>query len=226
MTQLKTMGGSFLPEADYVVHGDWTFDGDVTFLGSVIDTGTTLASPVITGTVTGGASYTAPTLTAVTITGTSTIGAGMTITAPAIVGATITGTVTIANGSTITTPVLSGTVTGTYTLGGTPTLASAAGVPYVAGVAASYKLARSAAPVAVTTTNDVTTGLTSVIAAGCNSESALDGDTIANCSVTITGGAGHILLQTWKVTTGGAAGNPTLIAGTVAKNITWWAIGT
>ena len=43
---------------------------------------------------------TAPTLTAVTITGTSTIGSGMTITAP----------------------VLSGSVTGTYTLAGTPTI--------------------------------------------------------------------------------------------------------
>ncbi len=185
--------------------------------------GGTFASPTITGTVAGGASYTAPTLTAPVITGAATIATGSTITAPAIVGATITGTVTIANGSTITTPVLSGTVTGTYTLGGTPTLASAAGVPYVAGAAAGYKLARSAAPVAVTGTSDITTGLTSVIAAGCNPESALDGTTLASASVSITGGAGHILLQCWKIT---AADNGALIAANAAKNVTWWAIGT
>ncbi len=139
---------------------------------------------------------------------------------------TVAGAVLTTTNADLTTPTLTGTVIGTYTLGGTPTLASAAGVPYVGGAAAGYRLARSAAPVAVTGTSDITTGLTSVIAAGCNSEAALDGDTIANCSVTITGGAGHILLQTWKVTTGGAAGNPTLIAGSVAKNLTWWAIGT
>src|SRR5207247_4633999 len=62
--------------------------------------GQTLASPTITGTVAGGASYTAPTLTAITVTGTG----------------------TIANGMTITTPVLSGSVTGTYNWAGTPTI--------------------------------------------------------------------------------------------------------
>lgn len=44
--------------------------------------GQTLASPTITGTVAGGASYTAPTLTAITVTGTGTMATGMTITTP------------------------------------------------------------------------------------------------------------------------------------------------
>jgi hypothetical protein len=44
-----------------------------------------LASPAITGTVTGGASYTAPTLTSPTITGTTAIGAGATLTSPTLV---------------------------------------------------------------------------------------------------------------------------------------------
>lgn len=71
---------------------------------TAVGSGGTFASPAISGTVTGGASYTAPTLTSPTITGTTTIGTGATITAP----------------------VLSGSVTGTYTLAGTPTITSPA----------------------------------------------------------------------------------------------------
>jgi hypothetical protein len=53
-----------------------------------VGTGGTFASPAITGTVTGGASYTGPTLTSATLTGTTTIGAGCTLTTPAIGAAT------------------------------------------------------------------------------------------------------------------------------------------
>ncbi len=169
-----------------------------------VGSGGSFVSPAITGTVTGGASYTAPTLTAVTITGTS----------------------TIANGMTITTPVLSGTVTGTYTLGGTPTLASAAGVPYVAGVAAGYKFARSAAPTAVTGTLDIDSGLATVVSVVVTASSDMDGTSLAAVSGVITGAAGHFTAKCWKVTTGGAAGNPTLIAADAAKNVNWIAIGT
>lgn len=48
-------------------------------------TGGTFASPTITGTVAGGASYTAPTLTSPTITGTTSIGTGATLTSPTLV---------------------------------------------------------------------------------------------------------------------------------------------
>ncbi len=84
-------GGSFVLGADYTPTGNWTFPGTVTITGSLVDTGTTLASPVISGTVTGSASYTAPTITSPTVTGTTTIGAGATITSPALVAPTFTG---------------------------------------------------------------------------------------------------------------------------------------
>lgn len=67
---------------------------------------------------------------------------------------------------TITAPVLDGTVTGTYTLGGTPTLASAAGVPYVGGVAAAYRLARGTITLDGSNPSSAATGLTTVVA--CN----------------------------------------------------------
>lgn len=67
------LGGAFVPSADYTIEGDWTVNGDWTFNGSVIDTGTTLVSPTISGTVAGGASYTAPTLTAPVVTGGATV---------------------------------------------------------------------------------------------------------------------------------------------------------
>ena len=65
-------GGAFILSDDYTPTGNWTFPGTVTVTGTLNDTGSTLVSPVISGTVTGGASYTAPTLTAITVTGTST----------------------------------------------------------------------------------------------------------------------------------------------------------
>jgi hypothetical protein len=61
-------------------------------------TGKTLTAPTITGTVAGGPTITAPTITSPTITG------------------------TVAGSATYTAPVLSGTITGTYSLGGTPTI--------------------------------------------------------------------------------------------------------
>ena len=221
-------GGSFLPAEDYVVTGDWTFGsdvaitGDLTVTGTISDSGSSFGSPVITGTVTGGASYTAPTLTAITVTGTSTIGAGMTITAPAIVGATITGTVTIANGSTITTPILSGTVTGTYTLGGTPTLASAAGVPYVGGVAASYRLARVSMSLDGSNPTPWATGLTTVIAGTVSLVgSAAPGVGTSVLTPLINGTS--LDVYAWKPTSNS---DPTLIASTGTEVFYGVAIGT
>lgn len=99
-------------------------------------TGGTFASPTITGTVAGGASYTAPTLTAVTITGTSTIGNGMTITTPVLSGS-ITGTYTLAGTPTLTAPTINAyTLTGTGTIGAgctltTPAIGAATGTSVV-----------------------------------------------------------------------------------------------
>ena len=93
-------------------------------------------------------------------------------------------------------------------------------------LADGIKIARSATAVAVTGTSDVTTGLATIIACFANAESDFDGDTLSAVQAVNTGGAGHILLKCWKVTVGGAAGNPTLIAATVAKNVDWFAVGT
>lgn len=114
-------GGSFTPSADYDLSGDVRFTGTQSnaqnpatlggtqtltnkTLTSPVITGATVtgsfASPVITGTVTGGASYTAPTLTAPVITGAMTVATGATlttptITAPIIASITNTGTLTL-----------------------------------------------------------------------------------------------------------------------------------
>lgn len=93
----------------------------------------------------------------------------------------------------------------------------------IVGVAAGYKIARSAAPVAVTGTSDITTGLTSVLAAVACAESDLDGTNLASVQAVVTGGAGHILLKAWKIT---APDNGALVAASAAKNISWIAIGT
>lgn len=83
-----------------------------------LSSGTNLISPNVTGTVAGGATYTAPTITGPTITGT--VAGGPTITAPTLTGPTISGTVAGSatyTGPTITSPAITGTVSGgaTYT---------------------------------------------------------------------------------------------------------------
>lgn len=107
-------------------------------------------------------------------------------------------------------------------------LAAAVATP-VAGVAAGYKVARGVA--AITGSGTVVTGLTTVVAVIATSADDLDGDALAGVSASIGNqagapAAGSVYLKAWKVTTGGAAGNPTLIAADAAKNINWLAIGT
>jgi hypothetical protein len=99
----------------------------------------------------------------------------------------------------------------------------------VAGVAAGYRVARGVA--AITGSGDVVTGLTTCVAVIATATSDLDGDTLAGVSATIGNqagapAAGSVTLKCWKVTTGGVAGNPSLIAANAAKNVNWLAIGT
>lgn len=94
----------------------------------------------------------------------------------------------------------------------------------VAGVAAGYKIARSAAAVAVTGTLDVDTGLTTVLGWGVTMEDDPDGPALAAVSAA-AGAAGHITIKCWKTTTGGVAGNADYIAATAAKNVRWVAVG-
>lgn len=167
-------------------------------------TGETFISPTITGTVLGGATYAAPTFTAPALgtpaSGLLTNTTGFPAGALAGLGAGVAAALAIANGS-----------------------AGGYAVNPLAGVAAGYKIARSAAPVAVTGTSDITTGLASVLAALACPESDLDGTTFAAAQAVVTGGAGHILLKCWKIT---AADNGALIAADAAKNVSWIAIGT
>lgn len=98
----------------------------------------------------------------------------------------------------------------------------------ILGAGNNYKLARGVS--AVTGTATVATGLTTVVAVVATAQDDLDGDALAGVSATIgdqagTPAAGSVILKCWKVTTGGAAGNPTLIAATAAKNVNWIAIG-
>jgi hypothetical protein len=92
-------------------------------------TNKTLTSPTVTGTVGGGASYSAPTLTSPSVTGT--VGGGASYTAPTLTG-------TVAGGASYTSPTLtSPTLAGNVAVTGNPTFAGAAPVvqPSTAGVA-------------------------------------------------------------------------------------------
>ena len=85
-----------------------------------------------------------------------------TLTAPTITSPTITGTATIGNGMTITTPVLSGAVTGTYELAGTPTItAPTITAPVITG-------AMTVADGATLTTPVITLDVQVLAAAGSN----------------------------------------------------------
>lgn len=84
-----------------------------TVTGGASYTGVTLPGPAITGTVTGGASYTSPTLTTPTVTSpsiTGTVAGGASYTGPTITNPSITGTV--AGGASYTAPTITGNVPG------------------------------------------------------------------------------------------------------------------
>lgn len=107
------------------------------------------------------------------------------------------------------------------------TALTAAVVTPVAGVAAGYKLARSAAPVSLDGSNPTTvaSGLTSIVAAFAQlAGSAAPGAStiVLTCVINST----DIDVYAWKVTTGGASGNPTLVASGGTETFNWFAIGT
>lgn len=111
-----------------------------------------------------------------------------------------------------------------------PSQASAVGSP-VNGVAAGYKIARGQ-HTQVAASDTIVTGLATVVSVVASIETDVDGDTLAQVTAQIgdqagSPAAGSIVVKTWKVTTGGAAGNPTLIAATTfGQLINWIAVGT
>lgn len=105
----------------------------------------------------------------------------------------------------------------------TAAIAAAAAAP-VGGVAAGYKLARSAAPVALDGSNptSVAHGLTTCVAAGvCLSGTAAPGLSTSTLSVAVNGA--NLDVYAWKPT---GAGDTTLVASTGTESFHWWAIGT
>lgn len=198
-------GGAFNPAADYSFTGSVRMN-DLTVTGTMTDTGSTLASPTITGTVAGGATYTAPTFTAPVL---GTVAAGSVLTnatgLPVSTGVAGLGT------GVATALAANAGATGGFAVNGT------------AGVAAGYKVARSAAPVAVTGTLDIDSGLATVVSVMISASTDLDGDTFAGVSAVITGAAGHFTAKCWK---NNADGDATMVAATAAKDINWIAIGT
>lgn len=95
----------------------------------------------------------------------------------------------------------------------------------VAGAASGYKIARGVA--SITGSGDVSTGLSTVVAVICTSQSDISA---VNLGVSATVGdqagspaAGSIRIKVWKAT---SVNNVTMIAATSAMDINWLAIGT
>lgn len=111
---------------------------------------------------------------------------------------------------------------------GTEVTASAAALnAAVIGPAAGYKIARSAAPVSLDGGNPTSFahGLTTCVAVVVQLVgSAAPGDGTSVLTAVINGA--NVDVYAWKHTTGGAAGNPTLVASTGTETFNWVAIGT
>ena len=100
-------------------------------------------------------------------------------------------------------------------------------VAAVVGAAAGYKIARSADPVALDGSNptSVAHGLTTCVAVFVQLVgSDAPGDSTSVLTAVINGA--NIDVYAWKHTTGGVAGNPTLVASTGVETFNWFAIGT
>lgn len=121
---------------------------------------------------------------------------------------------------------------GALKIAGTDKTAALAAVPStvanaVVGVAAGYKIARSAAPVSLDGSNPTSFahGLTTCVSVVVQLVgSAAPGDSTSVLTAVINGA--NVDVYAWKHTTGGAAGDPTLIASTGTETFNWIAVGT
>lgn len=93
------------------------------------------------------------------------------------------------------------------------------------GVAGAYKIARGETALDGSNPTAVATGLTSVVAFTATLKgTAAPGDSTSVLSADISGATVNV--YAWKHTTGGASGNPTLVASTGTESFYWIAIGT
>ena len=109
---------------------------------------------------------------------------------------------------------------------GTGVISTATATNAVVGAAGGYMIARSAAPVALDGSNPtpVAHGLTTCIAAFAQlAGTAAPGDSTSVLTCNINGA--NIDVYAWKHTTGGVAGNPTLVASTGTETFNWFAVG-
>lgn len=95
----------------------------------------------------------------------------------------------------------------------------------VAGVAAGYRVARGETALDGSNPTPVAHGLTTCIAFSATLKgTAAPGDSTSVLTANINGA--NVDVYAWKHTTGGAAGNPTLIASTGTETFYWVAVGT
>jgi len=93
------------------------------------------------------------------------------------------------------------------------------------GVADGYKIARGEVALDGANPTPVATGLTTVVAFSATLKgTAAPGDSTSVLTADISGATVNV--YAWKHTTGGASGNPTLIASTGTESFYWTAIGT
>lgn len=172
-------------------------------------TGGTFASPTITGTVAGGATYTAPVMTTPTLgVATATSVNKVAITAPAS-----SATLTIANAKTLTVSnslTLAGTDSTTMTFPG-------ASANILSGIGL-YKVARGVTALDGSNPTPAATGLTTIVAAVATIQrtSAVSSGT-AFVTVDFTGSDGTLNLYGWVLAGSASSGT---------ENINWIAIGT
>ena len=247
-TTVGTQGGAFNPDANYNFTGDVTVSGSLTVTGTMTDTGSTLASPTITGTVAGGATYTSPVLTTATVTTslvpTTNDGAPLGDTTHqfsdlflaegAVINfdngdATITqagDVITVAGADLkITTPGTASTsvatIDGAQTLTN-KTIASSSTVPYVAGVAAGYKVARVEMALDGSNPSSWATGLATIISVTATLKGSV-APGVGTCLVTAVINGTSVDFYAWKPT---ATGDCTLIASTGTETFYAIAVGT
>lgn len=113
------------------------------------------------------------------------------------------------------------TTTGTQTLTN-KTIASSSTIPYVAGVAAGYKLARVAIALDGSNPTPWATGLTTIVACG-GSLSGTAAPGVGTSVLTFDISTATVNIYAWKVT---ATGDCTLVASTGTETVYVWAVGT